>query len=114
MIFAPADFDGDPYGYATNQAGHAYLIGLPAALILSPWWGLIATPAIIAVVYAVLWEWLVQRGRDWRDSLEDSVHVMAGASVICAALSGALITAGACFAAQLVLLFAGVYRRVWR
>ena len=112
MIFEPDDFAGDWYGYATNQSGHAYLVGLPAALIVAPWWGLIAAPAVIAVAYAVFWEWLVQHGRDWRDSLEDSVHVMAGASVICAALSGDVLTVAGCLAAQVALLGLGVWRRV--
>lgn len=112
-LFDADSFPGDPYSYLTNQAGHAYLVGVPAALIVAPWWGLIAAPAAIAVAYAVFWEWLVQRGRDWRDSFEDSVHVMAGASVICGSLSGDVMTAAACLGAQMVLLAVGVYRRGW-
>jgi hypothetical protein len=113
MIFAPDDFDDDPYGYLTNQAGHAYLVGCPAALIISPWFGLVVTPVIVAVIYGVWWELALQRGRDWRDSLEDAVHVMAGASVICAALSGDVLTVAGCLVAQGVLLVIGIYRRVW-
>ena len=112
MIFSPDDFDGDWYGYLTNQSGHAYLVGCPAALIVSPWWGLVAAPAVIGLCYAIVWEWMVQRGRDWRDSLEDSVHVTAGASAICAALSGDVATVAGCLAAQGVLLMVGIYRRV--
>jgi NhaP-type Na+/H+ or K+/H+ antiporter len=80
-------------------------------MIVSPWWGLIAAPFVIGVVYAVLWEWLVQRGRDWRDSLEDTVHVTSGAAVACALLSGDVPTAAGCLAAQGALLGIGVWRR---
>ena len=111
MIFAPDDFADDWYGYLTNQSGHAYLVGCPLALIVSPWWGLVAAPIIIAVCYGIIWELIVQHGRDWRDSLEDTVHVMAGASVICAAISGDIWTVAGCLAAQAVLLGIGVWRR---
>jgi hypothetical protein len=111
MIFAPDSFARDPYGYATNQAGHAYLVGAPAALILAPWWGLIAAPAVIAVVYWLAWEIGVQRGRLWWDSFEDAVHVMAGASVICALMSGDRWIAPGCLLAQAVLLCVGIWRR---
>ena len=111
MSFAPDDFDGDWYGYLTNQAGHAYLVGAPLALILAPWWGLVAAPFMIGLAYLLAWEIAVQRGRDWRDSLEDSVHVTCGAAVICGALSGDVLTAAGCLALQAVLLGIGVWRR---
>jgi hypothetical protein len=111
-MFAPESFPRDPYGYLTNQAGHAYLVGGPAALVLSIWWGLIAAPVLVAICYGLIWEIGIQRGRDWRDSLEDSVHVMAGASVMCAALGGDGWTVAGCFLAQGVLLCIGMYRRL--
>jgi hypothetical protein len=114
MIFAPDDFDGDWYGYLTNQAGHAYLVGCPAAMALSPWNGLTLAPFVIGLAYGIIWERIVQGGRNWRDSLEDTVHVTSGASVICAAFSGDILTAGACLAAQGGLLMFGIYRRVWQ
>ena len=111
MIFAPSDFARDPYGYVTNQAGHAYLVGMPFALALAPWLGLIPTPIIAALVYGVVWEVIIQRGRMWRDSFEDSVHVLAGASVLCAALLGDWWAVAGCFAAQAGLLGLGAWRR---
>jgi hypothetical protein len=111
MVTEPDGFRRDPYGYLTNQAGHAYLVGLPAALIVSPWWGLMATPVIIGAIYGVVWEWALQGGRYWRDSLEDTVHVTVGASVICAALSGDRMTVIGCMVAQAILLAIGVWRR---
>ena len=111
MIFAPDDFDGDPYGFLTNQAGHAYLVGCPLALAAAPAFGLLAAPVVVGIGYALIWERVIQRGRDWRDSLEDSVHVMAGASVICGALSGDWLTVWGCLAAQGALLGSGVWRR---
>lgn len=110
-MFAPDDFRRDRYGYLTNQAGHAYLVGAPIALAASPWWGLVAAPVVVAVSYGLFWEIGVQRGRLWRDSLEDTVHVLAGASVICAALSGDAMTVAACMAAQAALLGLGWWRR---
>jgi hypothetical protein len=111
-MFGPDDFLNDPYGHLTNQAGHAYLVGAPAAAILSIWWGLIAAPVLVAICYGLIWEIGVQRLRIWRDSLEDTVHVMAGASVMCAALSGDLRLVAGCFLAQGVLLVVGIYRRL--
>ncbi len=111
MILEPDGFRRDPYGYLTNQAGHSYLVGLPAALIISPWWGLMVTPILIGLAYGLVWELALQRGRLWRDSLEDTVHVTVGASVICAALSGDRGAVVACMLAQAVLLAIGVWRR---
>jgi hypothetical protein len=111
MIFSPDDFRRDPYGYVTNQAGHAYLVGMPFAMTVAPFWGLVATPIIAALIYGIVWEWALQGGRMWRDSFEDSVHVLAGASVLCAALSGDGWTVAGCFAAQGSLLALGAWRR---
>lgn len=111
-MFGPDDFARDPYGYATNQAGHACIIGLPAALVLLPWFGPVLTPIIVAVVYGVVWELIVQRGRMWADSLDDTAHVMAGASIICGATVG-YWTAAVCVAAWLVVVLIGFLRR-WR
>jgi hypothetical protein len=111
MTFPPNDFRNDWYGYLTNQAGHAYLVGCPLALACIPYWGLLFAPLAAAVIYGGAWECGIQRGRLWRDSLEDSVHVMAGASVICGALSGDWLTVWGCLAAQGALLGIGVWRR---
>lgn len=111
MTFDPSAFRGDPYGYLTNQAGHAYLVGAPLALALAPWAGLIAGPAIVALAYGIIWELVIQRGRLWRDSLEDTVHVLAGASVMSAALNGDALIVAECMGAQAGLLAVGVWRR---
>ena len=114
MSLAPSSFPRDAYRYATNQAGHAYLVGVPAALSLA-WLGLLA-PLVVAAIYAVAWELGYQRWRwpqffDWRDSLEDTVHVLTGAAVILAALAGQITWVWECLAAQFVLLGVGVWRR---
>ena len=114
MTLAPSSYPRDAYSYAVNQSGHAYLVGVPAALSLA-WLGLLA-PLAVAAIYAVAWEWGYQRKRwpqffDWRDSLEDTVHVMTGAAVILAALAGQITWVWECLAAQAVLLAVGVWRR---
>lgn len=106
-----SDFRGNPYGYLTNQAGHAYLVGFPAALILSPWAGLLITPILVAAIYGILWEIVVQRGRLLRDSFEDTIHVMVGSAVLCSALSGNALTVAEVMGAQAGLLAVGVWRR---
>lgn len=111
MPLGPNDFPGQPYAYLTNQAGHAYLVGFPAALALAPLAGLVAAPVIVAVIYGILWEIVIQNGRLWRDSLEDTVHVMVGAAVLCAALSGSALTVAEVMGAQAGLLAVGVWRR---
>lgn len=110
----PESYPRDAYSYAVNQSGHAYLVGVPAALALSSL-GMAAALAV-AAIYAVAWELGYQRWRwpqffDWRDSLEDTVHVLTGAAVISAALAGEFIWAWECLAAQFVLLGVGVWRR---
>lgn len=111
MLSDPNAFRRDPYGYLTNQAGHAYLVGAPLALALSIWAPALAVPVIVAVAYGLIWELGVQRGRLWRDSLEDTVHVLSGASVMAAALTGDAIVTAACMGAQAGLLAVGVWRR---
>jgi hypothetical protein len=111
MFLDPNSFRRDPYGYLTNQAGHAYLVGAPLSMTLSPWVWLLAVPVIVAVAYGLIWELGVQRGRLWRDSLEDTVHVLAGASVMVAALTGDVLLVAECMGAQAGLLAVGVWRR---
>lgn len=107
------DYRADWYGYATNQAGHAALVGMPLALLVMPFLGPIWTPIAVALAYGIVWEWLIQRGGMWADSVEDTAHVMAGASVICGAMVNHL-TASTCVAAWLCLIGLGVARRLWR
>jgi len=109
-LTTPSAFLNDPYAYLTNQAGHAYLVGVPAALAALPWWGL-PTPLLVGAFYWLVWEFGVQRGRLWRDSLEDTVHVTTGAAVITAALQGGYWPVVAVLVAQAGLLAVGVRRR---
>jgi hypothetical protein len=111
MTLKASDFPGQPYQHLTNQAGHAYLVGGPLAIMAAPWTGLILAPVIIAAVYLVIWEILVQHGRLWRDSFEDTIHVLCGAAVLCSALSGDFLAVSLTMTAQWVLLAVGVWRR---
>lgn len=103
----------DWYGWLTNQAGHAALVGQPAALAL-----MIAgvpgdaVPAIVAVAYLLLWERLVQRGRDWADSLTDTASVGAGAALLATAIAADLPAAVFVLAVWAAVLVAGVRRRL--
>ena len=101
-MFAPGNFKGDPYGHATNQAGHM-AIGLVLAAVLAPIWGYPAA-LIVALGYGLLWEGLVQRYVLPWDSLEDTLNVAAGAAY---AVSGSLAVLGA----WAILLAVGVWRR---
>ena len=111
MAFDPDAQLFDWYGWLTVQAGHIALVGLPGALILSPWFGPFLAPLIVAAAYLLLWEIAVQRvGAGWKDALEDTACVMAGASILCGAAVG-IGTAAACFVGWAAFLFIGVWRR---
>lgn len=103
----------DWYGWLTNQAGHAALVGQPAALALMiagvPAW---ATAAIVAVAYLALWERLIQRGRDWADSLTDTASAGAGAALLATAVVADLPAAVFVLAVWAAVLVAGVRRRL--
>lgn len=115
MAFDPDAQLDDWYGWLCTQAGHSALVGLPGALILLPWFGLVLAPAIVAAVYLVLWEIVVQRvGAGWADALEDTACTAAGASILCGATVG-YWTAAVCFAGWGVFLLVGAARRgLWR
>ena len=61
MTLAPSSYPRDAYGFMTNQAGHAYLVGVPAALALSGFG--MAAPFIVGAAYAALWDLGYQRLR---------------------------------------------------
>jgi hypothetical protein len=112
MTFPPNAQPNDPYAWATNQAGHAAIIGIPAALLLL---GLgvhpVAAPIIVAFVYTIAWEVAADHWRvDWRDSLMDAANVMAGASIICGALVS-YWTAVACVLLWLAIIGFGWWQR---
>ena len=113
-MFDPDDFAGNPYGHITNQAGHAAMIGIPAGCaMVSLGWSLVAAPVVVAVVYLVLWEWMLQRKLgpwDWRDSLMDTACVMAGASMVSGFMTD-LATGAVCWAIWAgVVLWGGLWR----
>ena len=75
------NFQGDPYGHATNQCGHAR-IGAGAALlglVIWPGWGEALAPAVI-VAYFLTVEWWLQGLTLFWDSVEDAAHVGFGAA----------------------------------
>lgn len=103
---------GDWYGWLTNQAAHMALVGIPVTLALVavgvPLW---LAPIIAAAVYAVVWEWLIQRSKDVADSLTDTAMTMAGAMFVAAILHD-FWTAVLTFALYAALSVAGVARRL--
>lgn len=114
MNLRPDSFRRDWYGYVCSQAGHAYFVGIIGALAFAGFG--MAAPFVVGIVYALAWEWGYQRWRwpnlfDWRDSLEDSIHVLVGAAVLSAVLVGDVPTAVRCLVAQSLLLAIGVWRR---
>ena len=110
-MFPPDDQRDDWYRWLTNQAGHSAIVGMPAALLCLPVFGPIWAPIMVALIYALAWEWLAQMGTDWRDSLMDTANVMAGASILCGALAFGYWTALACVVAWGCLLALGVLQR---
>lgn len=70
------DFQGNPYGAATNQCGHFALgLGVVVALGIAHWWAVI----VAVLIYWLIAEYLMQGLSMWRDSIMDTAHVMAGA-----------------------------------
>lgn len=106
------DQAGDWYAWAVNQAAHAVIVGvgLSLALILAGIGPYIAAPCV-AVAYLVLWEFVIQRGHDWRDSVMDAAHVGFGAAIVPLALIDDLTGLTVAFVAWLALLAFGVWRR---
>lgn len=76
-----SSFQDDPYGYVTNQCGHARIgagVALLGLVIWSGWGAAIATG--IVVVYFVVIEWWLQGLTLFWDSVEDAAHVGFGAA----------------------------------
>ena len=113
-MFDPDDFAGNPYGHITNQAGHAAMVGIPAgAALVAMGWPLVQAPIVVAAVYLVLWEWMLQRNPgkwDWRDSLMDTACVMAGASMVSGFMTN-LATGAVCWAVWAAVVLWGGLRR---
>jgi type III secretory pathway component EscU len=70
VLKSPDGFRSNPYGYATNQAGH-FCIGLFLALLL-PWWLVLLAYAVWEAVQVYLFK------SDMKDSIEDTAFVAAG------------------------------------
>lgn len=105
MIFPPSSYPNDPKGHAENQAGHAFVGSVLAALVgfLPPEWAW----AACGFAYWLVWERIIQRGRLHRDSFEDAVFVASGAALWCTDWPEAT----GVLAATLALLGVGVWRR---
>ncbi|WP_347837762.1 hypothetical protein [uncultured Planktomarina sp.] len=102
----------DWYGWLTNQAGHAYLVGFPAIYAVLSFTGAtgLSAVAIVAAVYFLLWEVIIQRGKDRADQIMDTFHVASGAAVFIA-LYDPIGWGIKPFALQAVVLAVGVIKR---
>ena len=80
-MLKPNDFARDWYGFVTNQAGHAYLIGFPLVYAWMFWLDPISAVLATFISYLLIWEGGVQRFSMPRDAIEDAAHVTAGAAV---------------------------------
>lgn len=113
-MWGPDDFESDPYGHITNQAGHAALVGMPAGMaLISLGWPLVEAPLMVAAIYLVLWEWMLQPyigPFKWRDSLMDTACVMAGASMVSGFMTN-LTTGALCWLAWAAVVIWGGFRR---
>lgn len=70
VLESPDEYKNDPYGYATNQAGH-FCIGLFLALLF-PWWLVVSTYVVWEATQVYLFKAGVQ------DSIEDTAFVAGG------------------------------------
>lgn len=112
-LLTPDSFPRDWYGETTSQTGHAAAVGMPAALALH---GVGLPPALVppavALIYLGVWERLIQRGPDLRDSLTDTAHVAAGATLITAALCWGYWPTVGTLAVWAAMLAVGIWRRL--
>lgn len=119
-MWYPEDYQCDPYGHLTNQAGHGAVgigLALIALLALPPVWAWVA----VVLVYLIGWEVVVQSSIkdgdlapswDWRDSLDDTSNVGGGAAVIVGALGWGYWAAVAGFAIWGAALAISTWRRM--
>jgi len=109
----PDDFPRDWYGWVTNQAGHSYIVGIPPGIALQKFGlPLLLVPIACYVGYCLIWERLIQRNTNLRDSLEDTLHVSMGATVMASALAGSSLLF-LVLLVQGILIAQGAYVR-WR
>ena len=102
----------DWYGWLTNQAAHMALVGIPAAMLMV-WlqWPSWAIPLAVALIYGVGWELVVQRGKDFGDSIMDTAFVACGAALTVAMFSDPY-EAARVFTVFAFLLAYGVGKRI--
>lgn len=89
------DFPRDPYGWVTNNCGHIVL-GLGFAVLaqaIGLWWPI---PLLIAAVYWVAAEYVLQRSALFLDGLTDTGFVAAGATLPAAMNLGDWWAVGLC------------------
>lgn len=108
-LMTPDDFRDNWYGHATNQSGHAWIIGFPAGLALAGLWPIWAA-ALCGAVYLAVWEVAIQRKGSRADQLEDAAHV--ALSALCGAGCAASGWAIAGWLMSVILIAAGVLRRI--
>lgn len=77
----------DWYGWATNQLSHG-VVGMVLVLALRMVLPGPVAPLAVPLLYYLVWERWIQRGPDGADSLVDTLHVTAGATLIVLALAG--------------------------
>lgn len=108
---ASSDHRDNWYAWVTNQRAHGVLgieIAVVFVLLGLPFW---AAPLAATLAYWVLIECFAQKLSDWRDSLMDTAHVMAGATMV-AAIPRDDWTALIALAVWLALQVFGVWRRL--
>lgn len=102
------DFPDDWYGWLTNQCGHMVL-GLASSVVML--WAGGWTPLSAGVVYWLVVELVLQRGKLLADSLMDTFFVMAGASVLIAYDMGPLVLVGVALIVA-GMLGGGIWKRL--
>lgn len=76
------DYKGNWYGYLTNQAGHAAVIGVPLGTLSLNFMHPVAALISVFFIYFVVWEMLIQQSELLWDSIVDACHVVAGAGAV--------------------------------
>ena len=111
-LLIPDSHDDNWYAWGTNQPAHALLIGFSSGWVgLMLGFGPILSPLLVAAAYYTIWERTIQKHGRCSDQVMDTVHVMAGASLIAAA-SIHIAWVGPTFLIWLALLAYGILKRV--
>lgn len=112
-LMKPDDQMHDWYRWATSQAGHMALVGVPAALALLalhlPAW---CIPPVVWFAYGTGWEWFVQKNPATIDGLVDTLMVTFGAAFVVAFHAHGPIAAGLVWCGFLAAILIGIRRRL--